>query len=120
MSVQTNITESLYALNKLGIKLSMDDFGTGYSSLRYLRQYPFEVLKIDRSFICSITENQEDYSLVKATIAMSHSLGLSVVAEGVETSAQQKLLAELNCDLIQGYYFSKPLPALQLLDLKAL
>ncbi|TMP18465.1 bifunctional diguanylate cyclase/phosphodiesterase [Pseudoalteromonas sp. S2893] len=120
MSVQTNITESLHALNKLGIKLSMDDFGTGYSSLSYLRQYPFEVLKIDRSFICGITENQEDYSLVKATIAMSHSLGLSVVAEGVETSAQQKLLAELNCDLIQGYYFSKPLPALQLLDFKAL
>ncbi|ASM52274.1 hypothetical protein PESP_b0758 [Pseudoalteromonas espejiana DSM 9414] len=115
MSAQTNIQHSLNAIAALGIKLSMDDFGTGYSSLSYLRQYPFEVLKIDRSFINGITDNQEDCSLVKATIAMSHSLGLTVVAEGVETLAQQHLLAELNCDLIQGYFFSKPLPAMQLL-----
>ena len=116
MSGQSYIHEALAEINSLGIKLAMDDFGTGYSSLNYLRQYPFDVLKIDRSFIQGITLNKADCNLVKATIVMSHSLGLTVVAEGVETVEQLNLLAELECDVVQGYYLSKPLPAKQLLE----
>ncbi|GAC21215.1 sensor domain-containing protein [Paraglaciecola arctica] len=116
MSAQSYIHEAVAEINDLGIKLSMDDFGTGYSSISYLRQYPFDVLKIDRSFIHGITLNKADCDLVKAIITMSHSLGLTVVAEGVETEEQLKLLEELSCNFVQGYYFSKPIPAQQLLD----
>ncbi|ASP48049.1 EAL domain-containing protein [Cognaticolwellia beringensis] len=119
MNGQSYINEALIEINALGIKLSMDDFGTGYSSLSYLRQYPFDILKIDRSFINGITLNKSDCDLVKATIAMSHSLGLTVVAEGVETKEQLTLLSDLGCDFVQGYYFSKPIPAKQLLDFSA-
>ena len=115
MNGQSYIEDALNGLNKLGIKLSMDDFGTGYSSLSYLRQYPFDVLKIDRSFIDGITQNKSDCDLVKATIGMAHTLGLAVVAEGVETKKQHILLAELSCDYVQGYYFSRPIPAKELL-----
>ncbi len=113
---QSYIDDALKSLNELGIKLSMDDFGTGYSSLSYLRQYAFDILKIDRSFISGITHNKADRELVSATIAMAHSLGLSVVAEGVETKAQALLLSELQCDYLQGFYFSKPIPAKALLQ----
>ncbi len=116
---QSYIDDALTALNKLGIKLSMDDFGTGYSSLSYLRRYDFDVLKIDRSFIDGITNNKADLDLVHATIAMAHSLGLTVVAEGVETKEQLTLLNELQCDYLQGYYFSKPVPAKQLIRFSA-
>ena len=112
------IDDALLELHKLGIKLSMDDFGTGYSSLSYLRQYAFDVLKIDRSFINGITLEKEDCDLVKATIAMAHSLGLVVVAEGVEMREQLTLLDKLGCDYVQGYYFSKPIPAKELLEFK--
>lgn len=110
------IDDALDELHKLGVKLSMDDFGTGYSSLSYLRQYSFDILKIDRSFINGITSNKEDCDLVKATIAMAHSLDLLVIAEGVETGEQLALLDKLGCDLVQGYYFSKPIPAKELID----
>ncbi len=113
---QTYIDEALIKLHKLGVKLSMDDFGTGYSSLSYLRQYAFDILKIDRSFITDITSNKADYDLVKATIAMAQSLGLKVIAEGVKTKEQFELLNQLKCDYIQGYYFSKPITAKQLLN----
>jgi len=116
MSGQSYIRDALVEINALGIKLSMDDFGTGYSSLSYLREYAFDVLKIDQSFIHGIPMNNADCNLVEATIVMAHSLGLSVVAEGVETKEQLSLLAKFNCDLVQGYYFSKPIPASQLLD----
>lgn len=112
------VDEILEELHKLGIKLSMDDFGTGYSSLSYLRQYSFDFLKIDRSFINGITLNKEDRDLVKATIAMAHSLDLSVVAEGVEIPDQLALLQGLGCDLAQGYYFSKPIPPEKLMDFR--
>ena len=115
MTGNSYIDDALNQLHKLGIKLSMDDFGTGYSSLSYLRQYPFDILKIDRSFINGITLNKADFDLTKATIAMSHSLGLLVVAEGVETLDQLNLLNELGCNLVQGYYFSKPIPAKELM-----
>ena len=94
----------------------MDDFGTGYSSLSYLRQYAFDILKIDRSFITDIISKQADCDLVKATIAMAHSLGLKVVAEGVETKEQSELLTQLECDYLQGYYFSKPITSKELLN----
>lgn len=116
MSGQSQIHDALVQINALGIKLSMDDFGTGYSSLSYLRQYDFDVLKIDRSFINGIPLNKADCELVNAIISMAHSLGLTVVAEGVETHEQLALLDELGCDLVQGYYFSKPIPAEQFLD----
>ena len=115
MDGQTSIREALLQIDELGIKLSMDDFGTGYSSLSYLREYPFDVLKIDRSFISGITDNKADCNLVKAAIAMSHSLEIKVVAEGVETKEQLDLLNELNCDIAQGFYLSKPLPGTKLL-----
>lgn len=116
MSGQSYIHDTLVAINKLGIKLSMDDFGTGYSSLSYLREYAFDVLKIDQSFIHGIPTNKSDCSLVKATIAMAHSLGLTVIAEGVETKPQLSLLEGLNCDSVQGYFFSKPKSAEKLLE----
>ena len=113
---QTYIDDALIKLHKLGVKLSMDDFGTGYSSLSYLRQYAFDILKIDRSFITDIISKQADCDLVKATIAMAHSLGLKVVAEGVETKEQSELLTQLECDYLQGYYFSKPITSKELLN----
>ena len=116
MTGQSYISDALLELQRLGVKLSMDDFGTGYSSLSYLRQYDFDVLKIDRSFINGITQNKEDRDLVKASIAIAHSLGLDVVAEGVEITEQLTILKELNCDYVQGYYFSKPMPAGQFID----
>mgnify|MGYP003384399735 FL=1 len=116
MSGQSHIHDTLIEISTLGIKLSMDDFGTGYSSLSYLRQYAFDVLKIDQSFISGIPLNKADSELVNTIIAMAHSLGLKVVAEGVETQQQLTLLDDLGCDLVQGYYFSKPLPAKQFLD----
>jgi diguanylate cyclase (GGDEF)-like protein/PAS domain S-box-containing protein len=109
MNDQSYIDDALTELNKLGIKLSMDDFGTGYSSLSYLRRYPFDVLKIDRSFVKGITINKADLDLVKATISMAHSLDILVVAEGVETKEQVIILHELKCDYVQGYYYNKPM-----------
>jgi diguanylate cyclase (GGDEF)-like protein len=117
MTGESYINDALRELNKLGIKLSMDDFGTGYSSISYLRQYAFDVLKIDRSFVSGITTNKSDCDLVKATIAMAHSLGLIVVAEGVESLEQLSLLKALECDYIQGFYFSKPIRGQELIEI---
>jgi len=105
------VGDSLKTLQRMGVGLSMDDFGTGYSSLSYLRRYPFDTLKIDRSFVEDIAVNQGDRELVIATISMAQSLGLQVVAEGVETEEQLTFLKEQGCALIQGYYFSRPLLA---------
>jgi len=116
---KSSVDKALNELKRLGIKLSMDDFGTGYSSLSYLRQYDFDVLKIDRSFISGITLNKADCDLVKAAIAMAHSLGLQVVAEGVELSEQLKLLEDLACDIAQGFYFSEAVQASKLLAYSA-
>lgn len=105
------VAESLAALHDLGVSLSLDDFGTGYSSLAYLKDFPFDIVKIDRSFITDITRRAEDAAIAKAVIGMAHSLRLKVVAEGVETEAQLNYLRRHGCDQIQGYYFSTPLPA---------
>lgn len=114
MSGHAYIDETLGALSNLGVGISMDDFGTGYSSLSYLRSYPFDTLKIDRSFVSDITSDPADAELVNAAIAMAHSLGLAVVAEGVETEQQLALLTERGCEYAQGELFSKPVPADQI------
>jgi len=100
----------LKAFKSLGIMISIDDFGTGYSSLSQLKRFPIDSLKIDRSFIANITTNADDRAIVIAIISMAHSLGLNIIAEGVETEAQLALLSEQGCQEMQGYLFSKPLP----------
>ncbi len=105
----------LNSIYLLGVALSLDDFGTGYSSLTYLRQFPIRTLKIDRSFITDMTESSEDIAIIRAVIALAHSLDLLVVAEGVETEQQMSILKSENCDEVQGYYFSKPLPINELI-----
>jgi EAL domain-containing protein (putative c-di-GMP-specific phosphodiesterase class I) len=101
----------LQALKKMGVKLALDDFGTGFSSLAYLKRFPFDFVKIDRSFITDITKSAKDAMIANAVIAMGHSLNLRVVAEGVETEGQLAYLRQHGCDEIQGYYFSPPVPA---------
>jgi EAL domain-containing protein (putative c-di-GMP-specific phosphodiesterase class I) len=109
-NAQANI-ETLSALKGMGVKLSIDDFGTGYSSLSYLSRFPLDELKIDRSFIMQIKGADDRAAIVTAIIAMAHSLGLTVVAEGIETEPQLAFLEAQGCDEYQGYYKSKPLPA---------
>ncbi len=114
-----NIDETTQALTKLhdrGIKISIDDFGTGYSSLAYLKKFPIDILKIDRSFVNDITTNEDDAIIVDTIIAMARSLKLEITAEGVENKDQLKFLSERNCDEIQGYLFSKPLPVEDVID----
>jgi diguanylate cyclase (GGDEF)-like protein/PAS domain S-box-containing protein len=102
--------KNLTVLSDAGFHLSIDDFGTGYSSLAYLHKYPFSTLKIDRSFVSHIEDNNKNAKLTEAMINMAHSLGMQVVAEGVETQEQLAFLRERQCELIQGYLFSKPIP----------
>ena len=100
---------TLDALNQMGVQLSIDDFGTGYSSLSYLKRFPINTLKIDRSFVCDIPHDADDMVITTAIISLAHSLGIQVVAEGVESQAQLSFLQNQQCDVMQGYYFSKPL-----------
>ncbi|MEL6198835.1 MAG: EAL domain-containing protein, partial [Pseudomonadota bacterium] len=102
--------DALQALKQTGISLAVDDFGTGYSSLAYLRQFPLDALKIDRSFVDDLPED-DAAAICSAIISMAQSLHLTVVAEGVENREQLDFLTRHDCDEIQGYFFSKPLPA---------
>ena len=104
-------TEILAELVGIGIRISIDDFGTGYSSLNYLKQFPVRKLKIDQSFVSDIGKHEEDAAIARAIIHLGHSLGMKVVAEGVETETQLAILKSLDCDEIQGFLFSRPMPA---------
>ena len=99
----------LDAFHYLGISLAMDDFGTGYSSLSYLKQFAFQTIKIDRSFVQNALEDREDVAIIKAILGLGHALGIEVVAEGVETKELKEFLQSLHCRYMQGYYFSRPL-----------
>ena len=109
-SVSTTLS-TLHACKALGVKLAMDDFGTGYSSLSYLKRYPLDALKIDQAFVRNITRDAGDAAITRAIVAMAHSFGMSVIAEGVETVEQLDFLRGLRCEEFQGYLFSKPVPA---------
>ncbi|WP_193352687.1 EAL domain-containing protein, partial [Desulfuromonas sp. TF] len=102
---------TMHRLKGLGIGLSLDDFGTGYSSLNYLRRFPVDSLKIDRSFITDVTSDAGAAAVATSVVAIAHSLRLTAIAEGVETKEQLAFVRESRCDGLQGYYFSKPLPA---------
>jgi EAL domain-containing protein (putative c-di-GMP-specific phosphodiesterase class I) len=106
----------LQDLKDMGLKLAIDDFGTGYSSLSYLKKFPVSKLKIDRSFIRDVGLSADDEAITIAIISMAKSLHLKVIAEGVETEAQMLFLRSHHCDEIQGYYFSKPVLAEELVD----
>ncbi|MEO5354369.1 MAG: EAL domain-containing protein [Magnetococcus sp. XQGC-1] len=109
--------QTMQALRGMGVHLSLDDFGTGYSSLGVLKRFPLHALKIDRSFVMDLPEDAEDVAIVSAIISMAHNMQLAVVAEGVETAAQLAFLMTNRCDEIQGYYYSRPLPASAFLQL---
>jgi diguanylate cyclase (GGDEF)-like protein len=119
-AVMTNPEDSaavLEQLSRMGVLVSVDDFGTGYSSMSYLRRFPIDKLKIDRSFIAELTTRADDASIVQAIVSLAHGLRLKVVAEGVETLEQLKFLQSVGCDQYQGYHFSEPLPAAEFAEL---
>ncbi|CRM52132.1 EAL domain-containing protein [Pseudomonas sp. Wu6] len=108
--------QQLDQLKSFGLTLAMDDFGTGYSSLSYLKKFPIDIIKIDRSFIHEIPDNQDDMEITSAVIAMAHNLKLKVVAEGIETAEQLAFLRRHRCDVGQGYLFDRPIPGAELLE----
>ena len=110
LTVLESDTAVLKDLKQMGIRMSVDDFGVGYSSLSYLKRLPTDTLKVDKSFVAGLGEDVQDTAIVQMVIGLAHSLGMGVVAEGVESQKQAKQLKEMGCDLGQGYYFAKPLP----------
>jgi len=102
--------DNLKRLSALGCKLSIDDYGTGYSSLAYLRRLPLHELKIDKSFVMGMVRDASDHVIVRSTIDLAHNMGLAVVAEGVEDEATLEHLRSLGCDMVQGFFLSRPLP----------
>jgi EAL domain-containing protein (putative c-di-GMP-specific phosphodiesterase class I) len=125
--VELEVTESavvtggeralLDELHELGVRITVDDFGTGYSSLQYLKLLPIQALKIDRGFVDGIPSSQDDVAIIDATLALARSLGLEVVAEGVESETQLEFLRERGCDRVQGYLIGKPMSADELTEL---
>ena len=106
---EEGIAANLAEFKRLGVRLAIDDFGTGYSSLSYLRELPIDVLKIDRSFVEGITASQQRLALVKGIVAIAGTLGIAVVAEGIETAEQCELLTEMGCEYGQGYLLARPM-----------
>ena len=104
------IIPKLQTIRGLGVEIAVDDFGTGYSSLAYIARLPIHDLKIDRSFVVGMTHNEDSLTIVRSIISLAHSLRLIVVAEGVETEEQAALLLQLDCDQMQGYLISRPVP----------
>lgn len=109
MNYHGDLIDKIKSIKEIGITISVDDFGTGYSSLGYLKEFPVDALKIDRSFIVNMKDGDSGVAMVAAIISLAHALNLSVVAEGVETEVELNILKQQNCDFVQGYYFSKPL-----------
>jgi len=107
----------LHALKQSGVRIAMDDFGTGYSSLSYLRRFPFDKIKIDKSFVNGIAEDEEAFAIMRAIILLGDALGMRVTVEGVETAEQLALLRREACDEIQGYHISPPRPAADVANL---
>jgi diguanylate cyclase len=108
---QEQVIRILNQLSSMGISLSIDDFGTGQASLTYLKKLPVEKLKIDLSFVKDMMKDDNDRTIVEATIKLAHTLGIEVVAEGVESIEVHDLLQQMGCDYVQGYYISKPMDA---------
>jgi EAL domain-containing protein (putative c-di-GMP-specific phosphodiesterase class I) len=111
LDAEPEVVDKLLWLRDAGIQVAIDDFGTGYSSLSYLKKFDIDYLKIDKSFVNNLENNTNDTALCDAIILMAHTLGLTVIAEGVETEEQKKILADAGCDFAQGYLFSRPVPA---------
>jgi len=109
MHESPHVLENLQGLRDMGVRIAIDDFGTGYSSLSYLQRFEVDILKIDKSFIDDVGEGGQAAALVEGIIGIAHTLGLEVVAEGIEYDAQRERLRDLRCDLGQGYLFAKPL-----------
>ena len=114
MRQASSVVTALKSLNELGVRFAIDDFGTGYSSLSYLRRFPIETIKIDRSFIRDITDDPDDAAITRAIVVMARNLSLKVIAEGVETEKQLAFLEENDCHLIQGFYYSPPVPVAEM------
>jgi EAL domain-containing protein (putative c-di-GMP-specific phosphodiesterase class I) len=102
---------ALHQLRGLGVRISMDDFGTGYSSLSYLRSFPFDKIKIDQSFVRDLTEKPDSIAIIRAVAGLGHSFGMTTTAEGVETQEQLDQMRAEGCTEVQGYFYSKPMPA---------
>ena len=113
------VIKTLHRISELGITISIDDFGTGFSSLSYLKRLPVNQLKIDKAFVQDMLTDAGDAIIARSIITLGHSLGLNVIAEGVEETGQLDFLRAHNCDHMQGYLFSKPLPAAQITQLLA-
>jgi EAL domain-containing protein (putative c-di-GMP-specific phosphodiesterase class I) len=111
-----SVIAKMNAIKALGVSFSLDDFGTGYSSLSYLKLLPLAQLKIDQSFVRDLMTDPNDAVIARTVVALGHSLGMRVIAEGVETAAQRDLLASMDCDAFQGYYFGRPVPPEELVN----
>ena len=114
---QRSIIDQLNAIKALGVSLALDDFGTGYASLSYLQEFPFDFIKVDKSFVDNITTQPTQQHIVKAIKTLGNALNMQIVAEGIETTEQQNVLTTIGCEYGQGYLFGKPMTAAQATEL---